>query len=235
MSSRGMRPLVALLGRWAESADSFSRPVAAGGRLYLEAIVRAGGSPVIVPPTEDADLLSSTLSRCDAVVFAGGADVDPRIYGEEPHPKVYGVDRAFDRFEIAAFGEVLRRDAPVLAVCRGMQVMNVAFGGNLIQHIEDGDGHKGEAHPVGLAPGSLCAAAVGAGECHGYSWHHQAVRDLAPDVVATGWTDDGLVEAIEHRDATWMVGVQWHPEITAAEDPAQQALFDELVRRAARR
>ena len=226
------RPLVALLGRWAESAESFARPVAAGGRLYLEAIARAGGLPVVVPPTDDRRVLDATLARCDAVVFAGGADVDPRLYGEDPHPKVYGVDDALDRFEIAAFEVVTRRDTPTLAVCRGMQVMNVAFGGTLIQHLDATEAHRGHTHRVNLVEGSRCAGAVGASACDAYSFHHQAVREIAPGLAVTGRSDDGVVEAIEHASASWMVGVQWHPEITAADDRAQQALFDELIRRA---
>lgn len=227
------RPLVALLGRWADSAETFARPVAAGGRLYLEAIARAGGLPVVVPPTDDPDVLEATLTRCDAVVFAGGADVNPRLYGEDRHPKVYGVDDALDRFEIAALDVVLRHDRPTLAVCRGMQVLNIAFGGTLIQHLDDTDAHRGQTHRVSLDAGSRCANAVGALACDGYSWHHQAVRDVASELTVTGRSDDGVVEAVEHEAASWMVGVQWHPEITAADDPAQQALFDELIRRAA--
>lgn len=232
MTSGNPRPLVALLGRWADSAESFARPVAAGGRLYLEAIARGGGLPVVVPPTNDPGTLDATLARCDAVVFAGGADVNPRLYGETAHPKVYGVDDELDRFEIAAFEVVTRRDTPTLAVCRGMQVMNVAFGGTLVQHLDDTESHRGQAHRVSLDAGSRCANAVGALACDGYSWHHQAVREVAPGLAVTGRSDDGVVEAIEHASASWMVGVQWHPEITAADDPVQQALFDELIRRA---
>lgn len=229
------RPMVALLGRWADSADSFSRPVVAGGRLYLEAIARAGGAPAVVPPTDDAELLEATLSHCDAVVLAGGADVNPRLFGESAHPSVYGVDDQLDRFEIAAVHAAARHDLPVLAVCRGLQVMNVAFGGTLIQDLENTDQHKGVEHEVRLRGDSRCAAAIGAATCTGYSWHHQAIARLADDLVPTGWSDDGVIESVEHGAATWMVGVQWHPEITAARDPSQQALFDELVRRATAR
>lgn len=229
------RPVIALISRKSEKAKTFAWPVVAAGVLYVEAIERAGGIPMVLPPTKNIELLESSLRRCDGVLAMGGGDVDPSIYGEEPHAECYNVDIENDTFEIAAITRAVDLDMPMLAICRGHQVLNVAFGGSLIQHLDNTDNHKGLEHLVTVEPGSRTAAALGSTESNGYSAHHQAIKRVADTLSVVGRADDGTIEAVEHCDATWVVGVQWHPERTAADDASQQGLFDALIREASKK
>jgi putative glutamine amidotransferase len=196
---------------------------------------------MLVVPGEDATP-DELLSRVDALVLVGGGDVEPRRYGGSGDETIYGVEPDRDDLEIALLRRADERAVPTLAICRGMQVMNVAFGGTLIPHLparqgflEHGtpSGVDQRFHDVKIAAGTRLADGTGADVLRCSTHHHQGVEDLG-DVVATGWSEDGLVEAIERPDG-WIVGVQWHPEDTAAADPAQQRLFDALVERANRR
>src|SRR5581483_6779612 len=152
--------------------------------------------------------------------------------------EIYGLEPDRDAIEIGLILEADRTGTPTLAICRGMQVMNVAFGGTLIQHLPSvglsghgaPSGEEGARHEVKVAPAGRLAEAVRVERLTCSTHHHQGVDRLAPGLVATAWSEDGLVEAIE-RDSGWMLGVQWHPEDTAADDPSQQALFDAFVRR----
>jgi len=206
---------------------------------YVDAVRRAGGHPVLVLPGEDASP-SELLERVDALVLVGGGDVDPARYGGGSDQRTYGVEPDRDRLEVDLLRAADARGVPTLAICRGMQVMNVAFGGTLISHIPDrpgmlehgtpsGEDHR--THLVKAAPDSLLSRAAGADVLECSTHHHQGVDALGENLVATGWSDDGLVEAIE-RPSGWMLGVQWHPEDTADRDPAQQRLFDAVVSRA---
>jgi putative glutamine amidotransferase len=169
--------------------------------------------------------------------------VVPERYGQEAVEEVYGLEPDRDEFEIALLHRALEREVPTLCICRGMQVMNVAFGGDLVQHLpangrfmQHGVPSEAESliHDVKLLPGSKIAEAAGAEVVSSSSHHHQGVERLGEGLVATGWTEDGLVEAIE-TEAGWMIGTQWHPEDTADSDRSQQGLFDGLVRRAKER
>jgi putative glutamine amidotransferase len=222
-----VRPLIALTSRKSERADSWRVPVTAVGRTYLDAIVRAGGQPVVLPPLAGtlADL-GETLARFDGVCLPGGPDVDPHRYGAtEVHERVGAVDADHDELDLAVARAAVGLGLPLLAICRGHQVLNVALGGTLVQHIED---HCHVHHAVALDPGSLLAAAVGHVAPVGHSVHHQAIDRLGAGLVVTGRADDGTVEAVE-VPGRWVVGVQWHPEDTAADDPHQQRLFDAFV------
>ncbi|MEY2967088.1 MAG: hypothetical protein RLY50_1138, partial [Actinomycetota bacterium] len=149
--------------------------------------------------------------------------------------RLYGVDDFLDGFEIAALDTAISVDMPVLAICRGHQVLNVALGGTLIQHIATAADHRDVMHPVSVAAGSRIADAMGTTTPSVHSFHHQAIDVPASDLVVVARADDGTIEAVEHRAKSWVVGVQWHPEDTADADPVNQGLFDELVRRATRR
>jgi len=172
----------------------------------------------------------------------GGGDVEPSRYGREPHTEVYGLEPDRDRLEMALLRTADERGMPTLAICRGMQVMNVAFGGTLIQHLPDHPEYVGHGTPSGqdlarhdvkLAPSSLIAEAADSEVLSCSTHHHQGVDGVGDGVSATGWSEDGLVEAIE-REGGWMLGVQWHPEDDAERDHAHQAVFDALIARAAR-
>lgn len=210
---------------------------------YIEALRRAGAIPTLLLPG-DPRSPTELLDRVDGLLLVGGGDVEPARYGQAPHAELYGLEPDRDELEIALLLEADRRGLPTLCVCRGMQVMNVAFGGTLIQHLPDDprfgphgtpSGEDGLLHDVHLEPGSRVASAASATTLSCSSHHHQGVDRLGQGLVATGRAPDGLVEAIEREGEGWMVGVQWHPEDTAAADPAQQRLFDALVRAARER
>ncbi len=205
-------------------------------RAFVDAVVGAGAVPVVLPVLEP-ELAPGSLEGIDGLLLSGGGDVDPAIYGETAVPEVDQVDVGRDRFEMALVRAALDRGMPVLGVCRGHQVLNVALGGRLIQHVphltEVSHQEKGRAgdliHTVQVDPGSLVAELLG-GELVGVNTlHHQAVDRLGSGLVATAWSsDDGIVEGLEHGDRR-MLGVQWHPELLA-HLPANRELFAWLVR-----
>lgn len=190
---------------------------------YLDAVRRAGGDPVPLDPTATDGERETALSAMDGLLLPGGADLDPALYGEQPHPAV-AVEGARDDLELAAWNAARERGVPIFGVCRGFQAINVFSGGRLVQHLEGHDSATSapEAHPLHLDPGSRLAAILGETEplrsTEVNSYHHQAVRpgDLAPGLVASAVAphDDGeLVEALEADDPEdWLVGVQFHPE-----------------------
>jgi putative glutamine amidotransferase len=230
--------MIAVAGYHAAGRDGWSEVWAAAPDAYIKALHRAGALEAIMLPvelTEDAAI--SRLRRFAGLLLLGGPDVSPALYGEEAQLEVYGVDPIRDAFEIALTRAALRLEIPVLAICRGMQLVNVALGGTLHQHL-DSSGASVEhrdardrdylPHTIRLQPGSAIAAAAGTERVEIASAHHQAVRDLGAGLTAVGWADDGLVEAVELPGSN-LIAVQWHPEATAGEDPTQQALFDWLV------
>jgi gamma-glutamyl-gamma-aminobutyrate hydrolase PuuD len=199
---------------------------------YVEAIERAGGRPVLVPPSEDG--VEETLEVLDAIVFSGGADVDPSLYGADAHPETDTPQARRDAGELALLTAALERDMPTLAICRGFQLLNVARGGDLVQHLPESlgnDVHKERPgtfaeHPVEVKDGTRLAAIVGErGDVT--SHHHQGVGRLGEGLVETAWAADGTIEAFEDPAQRFALGVQWHPEAT--ED---QRLFDALVEEA---
>jgi putative glutamine amidotransferase len=237
-----MRPLIAVTGRHLKPGrvSSWTAGALASPRGYTDALDRAGAQPVLLPPPlGDPRTAAAELERFAGLVLTGGADVDPALYGHEPHPAAYGVDPALDAFEIALIDTALALELPVLAICRGHQVLNVALGGTLDQHITDRPGIQlhgdpaggpggGVDHDVTIEGGTRLAGALGTTRCSVRSHHHQAIADLAPKATATAWTDDGVIEGYELADG-WVVSVQWHPEATAGDDPIQQRLFDTYV------
>jgi gamma-glutamyl-gamma-aminobutyrate hydrolase PuuD len=231
--------IVALTGRRLGRTDKWPYSGAAAlPYAYVDAVVRAGGQPVIVNDARDPKEL---LARVDALVLTGGPDVDPQRYGERANPNVYGVDAADDDFECALAEAATVRSVPTLAICRGIQVLNVARGGTLFQHIADAPGvpphgQPGVAggarqHQVTLDGDSLLADVMDTTRVTASCHHHQAVDQLGDGLRVVGRAADGIVEALE-LDGAFMLAVQWHPEDTAADDPAQQRLFDAVVRRA---
>lgn len=209
---------------------------------YVEAIWRAGGTPSPLLPG-DPTPISDLLARLGGLLLVGGGDVDAGRYGQDRAPEVYGVDEVRDGFEFALIEEAERLSLPTLAVCRGMQVLNVAFGGSLHQHLPAAGPFEDHGRPttddstlreVTVVPGTRVADAVGTTRLRSTCHHHQGVDRVGAGLVVAAHAMDGLVEAIEREGDRWMLGVQWHPEETAAQDPAQQRLFEALVARAAR-
>lgn len=188
-------------------------------RTYSNGVAEAGGLPVILPPDQaSAESPDQLLDLLDGLVLAGGADIDPALYGAEPGERTRGWRTERDRFEIALAQGALGRDMPVLGICRGMQLLNVACGGTLVQHLADADTHLHTPgtfsdHDVRLEPGSLAARAVGAERVSVRSHHHQGVDRLGEGLVVSGWAEpDETVEAIEMADRRWALGILWHTE-----------------------
>jgi gamma-glutamyl-gamma-aminobutyrate hydrolase PuuD len=190
-------------------------------RTYPDVVVAAGGLPVLLPPVAG---IAGAVGRLDGVLLSGGPDVAADRYGALPHPRAGAPHHSRDAAELAVLERALAAGLPVLGVCRGAQLLNVALGGTLHQHLPDVVGHDGHNPTPGvftdvdvrLDPSGRVGAAVGTRlrvRCH----HHQAVDRLAPGLVATAWAADGTVEAVEHPDAPFVVGVQWHPEEDAAD------------------
>jgi putative glutamine amidotransferase len=193
-------------------------------RNYIDAVQRAGGIALMFPPDPHAvSEPDEWLDRVDGLLLAGGADVDPAAYGAEPDPRTVDTVPERDEFEIALARRAMERDIPFLGVCRGMQVMNVARGGTLIQHLPDDVGHEDHRralgtfenadHDVRLADGSLVARLTGEKIHATKSHHHQGVAEIGTGLDVTGWaTVDDLPEVVEDPTRTFALGVQWHPE-----------------------
>jgi putative glutamine amidotransferase len=214
-------------GEWNEPADLLPA-------LYSSAVQNAGGVAVLLPPGPPSHA-APALDGVHALVIAGGPDVDPDRYHAQRHPKTGGAREERDGWELDLVRGALKRDLPLLGVCRGMQVLNTALGGTLIQHLPDVVGTEMHAplvgahgrHPVTLEAGSRLAVICGE-RIEIATHHHQALDELGAGLKACGWADDGTVEAVELADRTWTMGVQWHPEAYNGE-----ALFAALVTAAA--
>jgi putative glutamine amidotransferase len=191
-------------------------------RSYATAVQAAGGLALLLPPDEAVtEAPDPLLDRVEALILAGGSDLDPATYGAAPHPETSGVWPERDRFELALARRALEREMPLLGVCRGMQALNVARGGTLVQHLPDLLGSNEHRHTPGafkdhevrLEPGSLAATAAAAGQITVKSHHHQGIDELGEGFVASGWSvGDDLVEAIELPGHPFALGVLWHPE-----------------------
>lgn len=225
------RPVIGIcaaleLARWAVwEQDAFLTP-----RSYVEAVARAGGMALLLPPdplqVEEPD---EVLDLIDGLMLAGGVDIDPAVYGAERHPTTQMTIRERDAFELALTTRAIERDMPVLGICRGMQLLNVARGGDLVQHLE-GDTHKGPPgtytrHAVTVLPGTHLAGVLGT-DAHTHSCHHQAPDRLGDGLRVAATAEDGTVEAIEDPAARYVVGVLWHPE---EDEEGGAALFEALV------
>ncbi|GAA4732891.1 gamma-glutamyl-gamma-aminobutyrate hydrolase family protein [Phytohabitans rumicis] len=216
------RPLVAIPARFSAHASALRYRAEVAARALVEAVYRAGGEPWIMHP--DAAEAEQRLARADALLLPGGGDLAPHRYGAAAvHDTVYDVDDAQDAFDLAAARYALAAGLPTLAICRGMQVVNVALGGTLRQHM-DGD-HRHLVQPVALAPDSALAAAAGVPKVDASCYHHQSVARLGTGLRPVAWAADGTVEALE-LPGTPLLAVQWHPE-----DAPDAWLFDAWLRR----
>lgn len=207
-------------------------------RAYVDAVAGAEGVPVILP-VQAPRAAAAVIQRLDALVLSGGGDVAPERYGAARHPAVGGVDEERDAWEIALILQARRRRLPVLAICRGMQILNVALGGTLIQHLPEHDeGHPhlvprtfdAATHSVDVTPGSTMAKVLDADVVHVNTLHHQAIDRCADDLLVVGVEEHGVPEAVEHPSEP-ILGVQWHPELIV-HLPPHDRLFQWLVREA---
>lgn len=231
MKTKMNPPLIGITtyGRNAENEFSLSAE-------YVDAVRRAGAIPVLIPPGEAQ--LSALLARLDGLLLSGGPDVDPTHYAGVAHEMVYGIDPERDAMELALSRLVVEYDRPTLCICRGAQVMNVALGGTLVEHLPDVVGeaitHRDArqiwaVHAVQVTDGSTLAQIFERTEVAPNSWHHQAIRQAATGLNVIAQAADGTIEAVEKPDHRWLIAVQWHPEATAMHDPLQQKLFDAFV------
>jgi len=212
---------------------------------YVRSVLAAGGVPVILSPVLGPSFAARALDGVDGVLFTGGEDIHPALYGAGISPHTYPPSRERDLFELALFAAARQRELPILGVCRGIQLVNVALGGTLIQDLpterpssvphDPGSARDARTHAVRLEDGSRAAQALGATVLTVNSFHHQAVDRLAGGLVATGWSDDGLIEAAESSaEAPWLLAVQWHPEEMHADVKApERGLFRALVQASA--
>lgn len=231
------RPLVAVVGRRAAHVPILRFSATLAAEAICEAVWAAGGEPVILhgPAADPTAELCSRLGGFDGVLLPGGADVEPGRYGAETAPETVDTVAFQDDFEFGVVGAVLESGLPTLAICRGMQVLNVALGGTLIQHVAGSElPHHNGIHAVDVVVGSRLYAVVGADVVDVSSYHHQAVDRLAPGLTVTATAADGLIEAVEHGRAD-VLAVQWHPEDRHATSGTDAALFADLVDRACKR
>jgi putative glutamine amidotransferase len=227
-----------------DGAQADAPPRAWLNDAYLRAVQRWGGIPVLLPPQLEREALDALWARLDGILLTGGGDIDPARFGEERHPTLAGVSDARDRLEIEVTERAVHERRPVLAICRGIQVLNVALGGSLYQDIASETGspiahgqtepRDRPTHPVKvMGEGTRLGATLGAPEIEVNSLHHQAIKRLGRGLRDVAWAPDGIIEGVEIPDTSaFVLGVQWHPEELVAHDPAARNLFRTLVRAA---
>jgi putative glutamine amidotransferase len=228
-----VRPIIGIT-TYAENArfGVWDVPTALIPMAYVNAVARAGGRPLLVPPSQEG--IEETLDALDGLLFSGGSDLDPSTYDAEAHPQTNNTRPDRDRGELALAARALARDMPVLAVCRGMEVLNVARGGDIVQHLPDVVGHEDHRHTPGVFGDHEVELKAGSRVCRLLgdrapvkSHHHQGVGRLGEGLVETAWAEDGTIEGLEDPSRRFALGVLWHPE--QGED---FALFEELVKQA---
>lgn len=203
-------------------AGSHARPAVFLYTSYIDVLEQIGLTPVLITPAHSAASIDALVDTCCGLVLSGGEDVEPARYGEEPSPALGAVEPTRDEMELRAVSCGLRREMPILGICRGLQLLNVYFGGTLYQDLaterpgellhEQTEPWGRRSHGATVDPDSLLHGIVGQERLRINSFHHQAIRDLAAGLRVSARADDGLVEAIEHLELPWVLGVQWHPE-----------------------
>ena len=224
-------PFIGITTYGRDENQKFALPI-----QYVDAVRRAGGLPVLLPPGEPN--WRQLLVRLDGLLLTGGGDIDPSVYGGSSHPALYMLDPERDQSDLSMVREVVARGLPTFGICRGAQVVNVALGGKLIEHLPDVVGdtvpHRAPPrlpvrHPVNVTSGSILGSILQETQLSPVSWHHQAIRELGASLEIVARAPDGTIEAVEMRSHPWLIAVQWHPELSAADDPEQQRLFDAFV------
>jgi putative glutamine amidotransferase len=236
------RPLIGIPAASQRDPEYVATPIYRFNGLYPAALAACGADPIVIGLDLPADSLRSIYARLDGLCLSGGVDVEPREYGEQPHPKLGNVDGPRDATELTLARWALRDDLPILGICRGIQLLNVAAGGSLYQDIgaqvEGALRHDYQlaespwercTHTVQVVKGSKIEDVLGSTEALTNSFHHQAVKRLGEGLVATARAGDGIVEAVEDPTHRFVIGVQWHPEGMYRSDPAARRLFAEFV------
>ncbi len=236
-----MQPLVGIPCGALESERALGSTLSAVPQSYLEALEASGAAPLLVPITGRESTLRALYRQIDALLLAGGADLDPARYGEQPHPALDRVDSRRDWVELTLTGWALADDMPLLGICRGIQTLNVACGGSLWQDISaqvpacvrhrsrPGEPYNRLSHTVQVEPGSRLARILGDPELEVNSLHHQGIRDVGAGLRVTARAPDGLVEGLERDGDGWVVAVQWHPEWLLEDEPRMKRLFEAFV------
>lgn len=231
------KPLILLTSSSKQRTQGLMRLDDVAGHNYADAVLELGGVPAAVT-NNDPKYAADFIAHADGIIFSGGEDVDPEFFDAEPHPDLGFVSRLRDAFELALYHAAKQKGIPILGVCRGIQLINIAEGGNLHQHVPALPGAISHAqhnikgdnyHKVTLEPSSRLAKALDANSLRTNSFHHQAVAEVAPGFVATGRTADGVIEAIESSSEHFIMGVQWHPEMNFREDSQQLHVFKLLL------
>lgn len=234
-------PVVGITTLVTGAGDEGRPPRICQNQSYIRALSRAGAAPLLIPHLTDRAARRALYDLLDGLLLPGGGDVDPARYGQPPHEKSGNIDLERDEVELTLARWAVDEGKPLLAICRGIQVLNVALGGSLYQDIEaqvpGGGKHDWypdhprdlRPHPVAIAAGSRLARILGATEQEVNSLHHQALRDIAPGLTVVAHAPDGIVEAAEIGDHPFALAIQWHPEELAPADPRAQALFDTFV------
>jgi putative glutamine amidotransferase len=227
------QPLIGMTTYGRNSENGFSLPA-----LYVDSVRRAGGIPLLITPGEEN--LEYLVDKMDGIVFTGGGDLDPNTYNGNDHEKIYNIDHERDAAEFKLAEIILATKTPTLAICRGLQIINTILGGTLFDHIPD---HFGETiahrhppkvpsnHKVIIEKNSDLFSIIGRQEIDVASWHHQSIDRLADGLNIVAQSADNIVEAVEIKDNALFIGVQWHPELTALNDPSQQKIFETLMQR----
>lgn len=231
-----MKPVIGITCRHFVKTGGDEYRLAVG---YIEAVEKAGGIPLILPPVHNR--ASFPVSICQGLLFSGGGDPEPRLYGEEDHPRLGSVDRDRDYWEIYLIRRAVRQKIPVFGICRGLQIINVALGGSLYQDLPGQAGIYGHnqdkpaekvSHRVWVEEGTLLYKIIKRKRIWTNSLHHQAVKVVAPGLLVSARTEDGVVEALESPGGSFLLAVQWHPERLAS--PGARKLFTAFVENAAR-
>lgn len=224
-------PRIAVTGMWSNQIHGLRFDGSAVASAVLRSVIRAGGEPLTLF-AEGASPAAERLRGMDALLVPGGADIDPRRYGQEPLATTAPADfAAQDQFEADMIAAAIELGLPVLAICRGFQLLNVEQGGTMVQDVEPDSIHRNSIHEVTIEPDSALAQAIGSTALPVSSYHHQAIDLVGEGLRVVGRAPDGVVEALEHPTAE-LIAVQWHPEDNAAVDERQHAIFQWLVDRA---
>lgn len=229
-----MKPMIGIVPLWDSTKNSYWMLPD-----YMRAVEKSGGVPVILPLTEDEAIIKQLASTFDGFLFSGGPDVHPSYFNEEVHPECGEICPARDTLEMMLFKEVLPLDKPILGICRGLQLINIALGGSIYQDLPSQYDVKAahrmeapynrEAHKVTIVPDSIFASWIPCAQLGVNSCHHQAIKDLAPGLVSCAVSEDGLIEAIHMPEKKFLVATQWHPEMGLGTNMYSENIFHSFI------